>query len=158
MGIFNWFSTSTEEEDKTSEELVRYLCTFEQEYSGMEEFLDVFFDLLNEAIDRYNKANPVQADKLDKDEAYKIGNNLAFDTNVERRETGEDEEETAEGFYKRKSTFKVIVRAQPHYAIELSGSYGLITPFSEELEEVLEEAGFSPEFATIAKPNLGKAK
>ncbi|MFP3953904.1 MAG: hypothetical protein ACOC88_02635 [Candidatus Bipolaricaulota bacterium] len=159
MGIFNWFSASTEEKEEKPGELVRYLCTFDREYSDLDEFLDDFFEILNEAIDRYNEANPVNADKLDRDKVYKIGGNWAFDANVERREGEEVEAEgSTRDFYRRKSTFKIIAREQPHYALELSGSQGLISPFLTQLEKILDEKNITHEVATIAKPNLGKAK
>lgn len=158
MGILDWFSSKEETKEVNRDELVRYLCRLEKKYDDMDDFMEDFFDLLNDTIDRYNESNPLKAEKLDRDKAYKVGGNWAYEANVERISGQEEKKETAKNFYKRKSTFKVIARKQPHFAIEVSGTESLVSPFLEALESVLSGKGFDHEIAAIAKPNLGKAK
>lgn len=159
MGIKDWFSFSSEQEEEASDSIVRFLCTLEKEYGSMEDFLEDFYEVVNESIERYNESNPVRADKLDRDQAYKAGGRWIYEADIEKLdEKGEVEEESeGGGLLHRKSTFKVIAREQPHFEIELSGTESLMIPFLEELEGVLSEKGFSFKTATIARPGLGKA-
>ncbi|MEF8798970.1 MAG: hypothetical protein V5A79_06120 [Candidatus Bipolaricaulota bacterium] len=159
MGLFDWFSSKSKSEDEATDSIVRFLCTLEKEYENMDEFMEDFYDVVNEAIERYNEANPVRAEKLDREQAYKAGGRWIYEADIERLdEAGESIQQATGGFMDRKSTFKVIAREQPHFEIELSGTESLITPFLEEMKGVLDEKGFSYETATVARPGLGKAK
>lgn len=158
MGIMDWFSSKTEEEE-AKDSIVRFLCTLEKDYENMDEFIEDFYNVVNEAIERYNEANPVRAEKLDREQAYKAGGRWIYEADIERLdEEGEAIKGAKGGFLERKSTFKVIAREQPNFEIELSGTESLITPFMEEMKGVLDENGFSYETATVARPGLGKAK
>ncbi|MFP4136295.1 MAG: hypothetical protein ACLFN7_02690 [Candidatus Acetothermia bacterium] len=159
MGVTDWFSFKTKPKEEEQDSIVRFLCTLKKDYGSMDEFLEDFYELINEAIERYNASNPVRADNLDQDQAYKAGGRWIYEADIERLdEEGEAVEEAKTGgFLHRKSTFKVIAREQPHYEIELSGTESLMTPFLKELEDVLAEKGFDYETATIARPGLGKA-
>jgi hypothetical protein len=158
MGIRDWFSFGSSPEEETQDSIVRYLCTVEKDYKNMDEFLEDFYEVVNEAIERYNNSNPVRADSLDRDQAYKAGGRWIYEADIERLdEEGEIVEDAGDGFLQRKSTFKVIAREQPNYEIELSGTESLITPFLEELEGILSEKGLKYETATVARPGLGKA-
>lgn len=158
MGVLGWFSQKTDSEDKSSQELVRYLCTMGKEYESMDDFLTDFFEVINETITRYNQSSLVQAEKLDRDEAQKVGGNWVFKANITKLdEQGEKIENSQRDFTKRKSTLKVIARKQPHFAIELSGTEGLISPFLENLENVLKEKELDYNVDIVAKPGLGKA-
>ncbi|MBS3788682.1 hypothetical protein KGY79_10865 [Candidatus Bipolaricaulota bacterium] len=159
MGISDWFSfgeETTKEEAKDS--IVRFLCKLEKDYRNMDDFLEDFYGVINEAIEKYNKNNPVKADKLDRDQAYKAGGRWIYEADIEKLDKeGEVLEEAKDGFISRKSTFKVIAREQPDFEIELSGTESLIDPFLEEMESVLEENGLDHKVVTVARPGLGKA-
>ncbi len=159
MGIKDWFPFSSEKEEEEKDSIVRFLCTLEKDYGSMDAFLEDFFEVVNESIERYNASNPVRAESLDRDEAYRAGGRWIYEADIERLDEEGEAIEDAEGggFLQRKSTFKVIAREQPNYEIELSGTESLITPFLEEMEGVLSEKRFSFETATIARPGLGKA-
>ena len=159
MGIQDWFSFGSGPEEEAKDSIVRYLCTIDKDYKDMDEFLEDFYQVVDEAIKRYNDSNPVRADSLDRDQAYKAGGRWIYEADIERLdEEGEIIDDAGGGFLQRKSTFKVIAREQPHYEIELSGTESLITPFLEELEGILSEKGLNYETATVARPGLGKAK
>jgi len=158
VGVLSWFSPKTRSEEESSDELVRYLCSIDKDYGGMEEFLEDFFKILNETITRYNESSLVQAEKLDRDQAQKVGGNWVYKANIKRLDDkGEKIEGSRTEFTKRKSTLKVIARKQPHFAIELSGTESLLSPFLEDLEGVLKEQGFNYKVDIVAKPGLGKA-
>jgi|GEM_PF-2275676 len=158
MGIRDWFSFGSGPEEEAKDSIVRYLCTMKKDYADMDEFLEDFYEVVGETIDRYNASNPVRADQLDRDRAYRAGGRWIYEADIERLdEEGEIVDDAGGGFLQRKSTFKVIAREQPHYEIELSGTESLITPFLEELEGVLKEKGLGYETATVARPGLGKA-
>ncbi|MCF7890158.1 hypothetical protein K9M78_02960 [Candidatus Bipolaricaulota bacterium] len=158
MGIMDWLSSGKKEEE-TRDSIVRFLCRLEKNYGSMDDFLEDFYEVINETIEKYNKNNPVRADKLDRDQAYKAGGRWIYEANIQKLdEEGKELEQAKSGFLSRKSTFKVIAREQPGFEIELSGTESLITPFLEEMETVLEEKGFSHEVVTVARPGLGKAR
>lgn len=159
MGISDWFSSGTKEREGTKDSIVRFLCRLEKDYGSMDDFLEDFYEVINEAIEKYNKNNPVKADKLDRDQAYKAGGRWIYEANIQKlAEEGKELEQAKGGFLSRKSTFKVIAREQPDFEIELSGTESLITPFLEEMESVLEEKGLGHELVTIARPGLGKSR
>lgn len=158
MGIFDWFSSKDKAKEEATDSLVRFLCKLEKKYENMDDFLEDFYDVINESIERYNENNPVRADKLDPDQAYKAGGRWIYEANIEKLdEEGEALEQVEGGFLTRKSTFKVIAREQPDFEIEVSGTESLITPFMEEMHSVLEEKGLGNEVVTVARPGLGKA-
>ncbi len=159
ISIKNWFSSKTKRAEEASDSIVRFLCSLEKEYADMEEFLDDFYEIVNDTIERYNKNSNVKAAKLDRDQAYKAGGRWIYEADIQRLdEEGKELEEGKSGFLTRKSTFKVIAREQPDFEIELSGTESLLKPFLEEMEGLLEEKGINYEVATIARPGLGKAK
>lgn len=159
MGISDWFSSGGKAKEEDMDSIVRFLCKLEKDYESMDDFLEDFYEITNKAIEKYNENNPVKADKLDQDQAYKAGGRWIYEANIEKLdEAGEVLEETKGGFLSRKSTFKVIAREQPDYEIELSGTESLITPFLEEMESVLDGKGLSHEIVTVARPGLGKAR
>ncbi|MFP4647415.1 MAG: hypothetical protein ACLFN4_07320 [Candidatus Acetothermia bacterium] len=156
MGLFDLFSSKEDEEEDTGS--IRYLCRLQTEYDQKDVFLEDFFDIVGETIKKYNQSNPVQAEELNRDQAYKAGGRWIYEANIEQVEEEKVEEEVERGsFVTRGSTFKVIAREQPHFGIELSGDEGLITPFLDELEQVLEEQGFEFDVTVVAKPGSGKA-
>ena len=159
MGIMDWFSSEEKPEEEEIKENVRYLCDLEKEYGNMEEFMEDFFDILNQTIERYNESNPVKAEKLDREKVRKKGGNWVYEANIEKPEE-ELETEEAERMFggRKKSTFKVIAREQPDYSIEFSGNKGLISPFVEEIKGVLTEKGMEHNVVVIGKPGLGKAQ
>jgi hypothetical protein len=158
MGISDWFSSGGAAKEEARDSIVRYLCSLEKEYESMDVFLEDFFQVVNETIERYNQNNPVRADKLDRDQAYKAGGRWIYEANIQRLdEQGEELEQAGGGFMARKSTFKVIAREQPDYEIELSGTESLIDPFLEEMESILDKRGLRHDVRTIARPGLGKA-
>nr|AGF92816.1 hypothetical protein FLSS-1_0004 [uncultured organism] len=157
MGILDWFTSGSESEEDEDEE-VRYLCALQEEYADMDAFMEDFFDVLEETIEKYNDANPVKAEKLDRDQARKQGGNWVYEANIERLDEESIEAEDSDWhFSERKSTFDVIARQQPNFAIEISGSKDLIAPFLEEMQVILDKEGFNYEVDTIAKLGLGKA-
>ncbi len=159
MGIFDWFSSESEAEEEAKDSIVRFLCRLEKDYEKMDDFLEEFYEVINESIERYNKNNPVRAEKLDRDQAYKAGGRWIYEANIQKLdEEGRELEESEGGFLSRKSTFKVIAREQPDFEIELSGTESLITPFLEEMKSVLDTQGLPHEVVTIARPGLGKAQ
>ena len=158
MGISDWFSSGSKSEEKKRDSIVRYLCSLDKNYENMDKFLEDFYEVVNETIERYNKNNPVKADKLDRDQAYKAGGRWIYEANIQKLdEEGEAVEQAGGGFLARKSTFKVIAREQPDFEIELSGTESLIDPFLDEMESVLDKKGIRHEVVTIARPGLGKA-
>ena len=159
MGVTDWFSSGTKPKEEARDSIVRFLCSLDKDYQDMDKFLEDFYEVVNETIERYNKNNPVKADKLDRDQAYKAGGRWIYEANIQRLdEQGEEVEQAKGGFLTRKSTFKVIAREQPDFEIELSGTESLISPFLEEMESVLDKKGLRHEVVTIARPGLGKAK
>ncbi|MBS3737201.1 MAG: hypothetical protein V5A87_07900 [Candidatus Bipolaricaulota bacterium] len=158
MGISDWFSSGTEEKEEAKDSIVRFLCKLEKNYKSMDNFLEDFYEVINEAIEKYNKNNPVKADKLDRDQAYKAGGRWIYEANIQKLDEEGKELEGKSGYLSRKSTFKVIAREQPDFEIELSGTESLITPFLEEMESVLDAKGLGHEVVTVARPGLGKAR
>ncbi len=158
-GISNWFSFGVKAKKGAKDSIVRFLCKLEKDYESMDNFLEDFYEVINAAIEEYNKNNPVRADKLDRDQAYKAGGRWIYEANIQRLdEEGKAVEQAEGGFLARKSTFKAIAREQPDFEIELSGTESLITPFLKEMETVLDKKGLSHEVVTIARPGLGKTK
>jgi hypothetical protein len=157
MGIFDWFSSGSKPKKEATDSIVRYLCSLEKDYKNMDDFLEDFYEVVNETIEKYNKNNPVRADKLDRDQAYKAGGRWIYEANIQKLDEQGEEVKAEGGFLARKSTFKVIAREQPGFEIELSGTESLITPFLEEMEKVLDKKGLPHEVVTIARPGLGKA-
>lgn len=157
MGISDWFSSGGETNEGTKDSIVRYLCSLEKKYEDMDIFLEDFYEVVNETIERYNQNNPVRADKLDRDQAYKAGGRWIYEANIKKLDKEGKEIQGEGGFLNRKSTFKVIAREQPSFEIELSGTESLITPFLTEMKSVLEKKGLDHEVVTIARPGLGKA-
>ncbi len=125
----------------------------------MDQFLQDFYEIVEETIKQYNQNNPVRAEELDRDEAYKAGGRWIYEADIQQlNEAGEEIEGASDSFLTRKSTFKVIAREQPDFEIELSGTESLISPFLDEMEKVLDGKAIAHEIVTIAKPGLGKAK
>ena len=82
MGIFDWFSSGSKPKEEATDSIVRYLCSLEKDYKDMDDFLEDFYEVVNETIEKYNKNNPVRADKLDRDQAYKAGGRWIYEANI----------------------------------------------------------------------------
>lgn len=160
MGILDWFSSGTDSKEEQTKGSIRYLCILEKEYGDMDEFMDDFFDVMEETIERYNESNPAKVEELDREQAHKLGGSWIYEANVKRQEKEPAEDKGSRGvFGQRKTfTFEVIARKQPHFAIEVSGNEDVISPFLEELKGVLTEEGFSHKVDVVGKPGLGESK
>ena len=159
MGVMDWFSGESKSENAASDSIVRYLCSVDREYEDMDKFLEDFYDIVEQTIEQYNQNNPVRAEQLDREDAYKAGGRWIYEADIQQlNEEGEEIEEASGSYLTRKSTFKVIAREQPDFEIELSGTESLISPFLNEMEKVLDSKAIAHEIVTIAKPGLGKAK
>lgn len=156
MGFLDRFF-SKKEEKKSSGGTVRYLCTPEKKYSNMKEFMEDFYDIVNETIERFNKSNPVKAETLDKSKAHKSGGRWIYKANIKQiDEEGLEVENDKNHFATKKSTFDVIAREQPHFGIEINGTERLVKPFLNELKGVLGERGLGYDFTVIARHELGE--
>lgn len=150
MGLFDRFFSDKEE--GTAEGNVRFLNTFQEDYSSMDAFMEDFFEIVSETIRKYNESNPVAVEELDKDQAYKAGGRWIYEANIKEIEDPEIRSGEDDGHpITEESHFKIIARQQPHYGIELSGNEVLIGPYLEALKGVLRSRGLDDEFDVIAR-------